>query len=126
MVFVTGEQTIALREHIKSFKHRIGFADIRRDGNNTLVTQKGGKYEYPNTSTKLSTSTNEPVYLNIPIQSQPLISVSCLNSNTTLVRFMANDAEAAYQLLSRLLSPLQEHLGFDPYSDRLHGNSSMT
>jgi len=56
------------------------------------------------------------------------VSVSRLHliSNTgpaVIVRFTAIDIEHGYSLLHKLLSPLEDMLGFQPYSDRLVSNN---
>lgn len=55
--------------------------------------------------------------------SEPLVSVSSLGSNVTIVRFAAHTTEDCYELLAEILSPLSsgalEELP-KPYADRIH------
>lgn len=54
------------------------------------------------------------------------VSVSRLLCNAgpaVIVRFTAIDIEHGYSLLHKLLSPLEDMLGFQPYSDRLFSNN---
>lgn len=57
------------------------------------------------------------------LPSEPLVSVSNLGSNVTIVRFAAHTAEDGYELLAEMLSPLSsgdlEELP-KPYADRIH------
>ena len=46
-----------------------------------------------------------------------LVSVSNLNENITIVRFIGDSMDDIYQLLSSILEPL----GIHPYADRIHG-----
>jgi len=49
------------------------------------------------------------------------VSVSTISlNNSLLVRFAADCEESAYHLLSELLRPMQEHIGYIPYSDKIY------
>ena len=49
-----------------------------------------------------------------------LVSVSNLNDNITIVRFIGDSMDDIYQLLSCILEPLL-FVGIHPYEDRIHG-----
>jgi urease accessory protein UreH len=54
----------------------------------------------------------------------PLLSVSTINSNLTMVRFMVPTVQYGYELLAEILSPLNTELpGLSPYQDRIHYHS---
>lgn len=54
------------------------------------------------------------------ISESALASVSTLSGGINLVRFCAQGAEDAFSFLHDTLSPLNQEIGFRPYSDRIH------
>ena len=95
-VVIFGPRTALLKGKLEGFQQRQSFRDYR------MKRQSGDQDD---------NSFN-----------QTLVSVSTLADGLVVVRFSAVYMEDAFLFLHDTLSPLEEVLGYRPYSDRLHYN----
>ena len=69
--------------------------------------------------------TDSPDQCNLSLSGKAIMGVTS-DGTCTVARLMAEKTEDIYRILHRCLSPLQAHLGVEPYSDRVHGSERVS
>lgn len=95
-LIIIGPKTIEIQSQLQSLNKRQSFYEHREELNK--AREEGSR-----------------------VLEQPLIAISQLPNQTTMVRFMVDSVEYGYELLREILMPIADELdGFIPYSDRIH------
>jgi len=101
MIVLVGPRTAALRKSLECFKQRQSFREKRQE--------------------LASAQANGTSFLTTKLEEMPLISVSTISSDATVVRFMLPDIQYGYELVMEILRPIASELGgLVPYADRIH------
>lgn len=98
-IVIVGPRTKVLLENLNALKQRQSFKEYRHKQKRDLA-ENGSNVE------------------------GTLVSVSTLSGGISLVRFSAQGAEDVFTFLHDTLAPLDEEIGFRPYSDRIHFSTS--
>jgi hypothetical protein len=109
-VILSGPKTLALRARLSALQQRMTYQQFceATTGANTAHSGAANHTE--------STSNVSEIY------APSLVSVSDIDADTKILRFMLGSEEEAYQLLHEVLRPLSEQLvGYRAYADRLCG-----
>lgn len=97
MVMLVGPKTQAVRQSLNCFKRRQTFREKRHE----LSTQPAANV--------------------VKLEDIPLVSVSTISADASIVRFLLPNLQYGYELLVEILRPLANELdGLIPYADRIH------
>lgn len=100
ILVLIGPKTVTLRNRLKIFTERQSFHQ-RRDEINAITQHR-----------------HEPSSF---FYKEPLVSVSNLSEDLTVVRFASGCIDDVYKIIIETLSPLESMLNYIPYADKCHG-----
>lgn len=102
-LILVGPDTKTIRDDLASLTRRQTFHEIRSEINSRSYQEDSSCQTFPD----------------------PLISISALDTNISVVRFAGNHLEDINLFLAKVLEPLKAKLGdVAPYADRIHGTVS--